>query len=62
MPPPENQEESGLGAPLRRDLGSARKVFAKKGFAGATMDEIAAASGLAKGTLYLYFKSKRTCT
>jgi AcrR family transcriptional regulator len=40
-------------------LGSARKVFAKKGFAGATMDEIAAASGLAKGTLYLYFKSKR---
>jgi AcrR family transcriptional regulator len=40
-------------------LGAARKVFAKKGFAKATMDEIAAATGLAKGTLYLYFKSKR---
>jgi AcrR family transcriptional regulator len=40
-------------------LCSARKVFAKKGFAAATMDEIAAAAGLAKGTLYLYFKSKR---
>jgi AcrR family transcriptional regulator len=40
-------------------LESARKVFAKKGFAHATMDEIAAATGLAKGTLYLYFKSKR---
>src|SRR5271167_1335125 len=40
-------------------LGSARKVFARKGFAGATMDDIAAATGLAKGTLYLYFKSKR---
>ena len=40
-------------------LDAARKVFAKKGFADATMDEIAAASGLAKGTLYLYFKSKR---
>jgi AcrR family transcriptional regulator len=40
-------------------LESARKVFAKKGFADATMDEIAAAAGLAKGTLYLYFKSKR---
>jgi len=40
-------------------LGSARKVFAKKGFAGATMEEIAASAGLAKGTLYLYFKSKR---
>src|SRR6202041_173410 len=40
-------------------LDAARKIFAKKGFADATMDEIAAASGLAKGTLYLYFKSKR---
>jgi|SRR5580692_9208457 TetR/AcrR family fatty acid metabolism transcriptional regulator len=40
-------------------LDAARKTFAKKGFADATMDEIAAACGLAKGTLYLYFKSKR---
>lgn len=40
-------------------LESARTVFATKGFAGTTMDEIAAATGLAKGTLYLYFKSKR---
>jgi AcrR family transcriptional regulator len=40
-------------------LDAARRIFAKKGFADATMDEIAATSGLAKGTLYLYFKSKR---
>ena len=40
-------------------LDAARKIFAKKGFADATMDEIAAACGLAKGTLYLYFKSKQ---
>jgi AcrR family transcriptional regulator len=40
-------------------LEAARRIFAKKGFADATMDEIAAATGLAKGTLYLYFKSKR---
>lgn len=40
-------------------LEAARKVFARKGFEEATMDEIAAAAGLAKGTLYLYFKSKR---
>jgi len=40
-------------------LESARKVFAKKGFADATMDEIAGAAGVAKGTLYLYFESKR---
>src|SRR5580692_13152917 len=40
-------------------LDAARKIFAKKGFADATMDEIAATCGLAKGTLYLYFKSKQ---
>ena len=40
-------------------LEAARKVFAKKGFEGATMDDIAEAAGLAKGTLYLYFQSKR---
>jgi AcrR family transcriptional regulator len=40
-------------------LDAARRIFAKKGFADATMDEIAATCGLAKGTLYLYFKSKR---
>ncbi len=38
---------------------AARTVFAKKGFHDATVDEIAAAVGLAKGTLYLYYKSKR---
>lgn len=40
-------------------LEAARKVFARKGFDAATMDEIADAAGLAKGTLYLYFPSKR---
>lgn len=39
-------------------LEAARRVFARKGF-GATVDEIAEAAGLAKGTLYLYFHSKR---
>jgi AcrR family transcriptional regulator len=40
-------------------LGAARKVFALKGFSDATMDEIAAAAGIAKGTIYLYFPTKR---
>lgn len=40
-------------------LGAARKVFAKRGFEQATVDDIAAAAGVAKGTLYLYFRSKR---
>jgi AcrR family transcriptional regulator len=37
---------------------SAAKVFARDGFAHARMDDIAAESGLSKGLLYWYFKSK----
>jgi AcrR family transcriptional regulator len=40
-------------------LRAGRKVFAKKGFDQATVDDIAAAAGVAKGTLYIYFPSKR---
>ena len=40
-------------------LAAARKVFATRGFSEATMDEIAATAGIAKGTVYLYFSSKR---
>jgi AcrR family transcriptional regulator len=40
-------------------LAAARKVFAVRGFSDATMDEIAAAAGIAKGTVYLYFPSKK---
>lgn len=34
------------------------ELFVRKGFFGTTMDEIARAAELAKGTLYLYFPSK----
>jgi AcrR family transcriptional regulator len=37
---------------------SAAKVFARKGFADARMDDVAAEAGLSKGLLYWYFKSK----
>src|SRR4029077_3375534 len=40
-------------------LEAARKVFAKKGFHDATVDDIAAAAGVAKGTVYLYYGSKQ---
>jgi AcrR family transcriptional regulator len=40
-------------------LSAARGVFAEKGFNSATMDDIAEAAGVAKGTIYLYFPSKR---
>ena len=37
---------------------AAEGVFSKKGFSAARMDDIAEETGLSKGTLYLYFKSK----
>ena len=40
-------------------LDAARKVFSRKNFEQTTVDDIAAAAHVAKGTLYLYFKSKR---
>jgi TetR/AcrR family fatty acid metabolism transcriptional regulator len=40
-------------------LDAARKVFATRGFSEATVDEIAAEAGIAKGTVYLYFSSKK---
>src|SRR5580698_9110810 len=40
-------------------LAAARKVFATRGFSEATVDEIAAEAGIAKGTVYLYFSSKK---
>jgi AcrR family transcriptional regulator len=40
-------------------LEAARKVFADKGFHEATVDDIAGVAGLAKGTVYLYYRSKQ---
>lgn len=39
-------------------LNAAELVFTKKGLDSARMDDIAEETGLSKGTLYLYFKSK----
>jgi AcrR family transcriptional regulator len=39
-------------------LNAAQNVFTEKGFDEARMDDIAEETGLSKGTLYLYFKSK----
>ena len=40
-------------------LEAARRVFAQKGFEEASVDAIAHSAGVAKGTLYLYYSSKR---
>lgn len=43
----------------REILNAARKVFARKGFVGSIVNDIAAEAGVAKGTIYIYFASKR---
>ncbi len=40
-------------------LKAAMKVFARKGYAAATIRAIAREAGIAQGTIYLYFPSKR---
>lgn len=40
-------------------LEAGEKLFAKKGFYPTTMEEVAGAAGLAKGTIYLHFDNKR---
>ena len=40
-------------------LDSALKVFVKKGYSKTTMDDIVESSGLSKGALYHYYKSKK---
>jgi AcrR family transcriptional regulator len=42
----------------REILGAARQIIEQRGVEAVTMDEIASAAGVAKGTLYLYFEGK----
>lgn len=39
---------------------AARRLFARKGYANASLDEIAAAAGFTKGAVYHFFRSKET--
>lgn len=42
----------------RAILDAALEIFAEHGFTGARMEDVARRAGIAKGTLYLYFKDK----
>ncbi len=42
----------------RQLLDAARDVFAEKGYVAATVDEVVARCGVARGTFYLYFDDK----
>jgi len=46
------------GAKRRQVIDGARAVFLNVGFDGASMNDIARAAGVSKGTLYAYFDSK----
>jgi AcrR family transcriptional regulator len=39
-------------------LDAARAVFSRDGYASSSVEDVAAEAGIAKGTVYLYFKSK----
>lgn len=41
-------------------MGAARDVFVEKGFSFASVDDIVARAGVARGTFYLYFQDKRS--
>src|SRR5689334_17720322 len=53
--PPFGEEDSSK---RRQILDGAREVFMDLGFDGASMNEIARAAGVSKGTLYVYFADK----
>jgi TetR/AcrR family fatty acid metabolism transcriptional regulator len=42
----------------RKILNAALKIFSRKGYGTAAIDEVAQEAGIAKGTLYLYFRDK----
>ncbi len=55
-----HESKEALVEEFRRDtiVAAALRVIARKGAQGATMQEIADAAGIAKGTIYLYFPSR----
>ena len=63
---PKSAPQSALVIPHRKKyarkkllaIEAAARVFAEKGFHGATTQDIAAQMGIQQGSLYYYFKSK----
>jgi AcrR family transcriptional regulator len=51
----QKQRESRRAAVLQ----AARRVFAQKGYHATSIDDLIEAAGIARGTFYLYFESKR---
>jgi AcrR family transcriptional regulator len=54
------RRRNGRGGPDRREaiLAAALDEFSARGFAAARLDDVARRAGVAKGTIYLYFRDK----
>jgi AcrR family transcriptional regulator len=62
MPRATGKKKTGLLAKQERRqqiLTAARNVFSRRGYHQATIDDIVAEAGVARGTFYLYFEDKR---
>ena len=53
-----NKEELVRDFRVREILEAARRVVARNGFQGVTIDRVAEEAKIAKGTVYLYFHTK----
>lgn len=58
MPPPAPTEADDANPKRRQILNGARQMFLSKGFEATSMQDVARAAGVSKGTLYVYFDSK----
>jgi AcrR family transcriptional regulator len=58
MPRGEFDRSERKAATRTRLLEAAARVYARRGFAGATLDEVAAEAGFTKGAVYAHFGSK----
>src|SRR3954447_25980759 len=58
----EKRVTAGAEPPGKREaiLAAALEEFSTRGFAAARLDDVARRAGVAKGTIYLYFRDKQT--
>ncbi|ATQ70976.1 MULTISPECIES: TetR/AcrR family transcriptional regulator [Methylosinus] len=56
---PEKRRRTDPEGRRRAVLAAAARVFAQKGFVGAKLEDVALEAGVAKGTIYLYFRDKQ---
>ena len=58
-PTPSGRGQAARRKRRRQILDAAREVFAKRGYARSTVDDLVLEAGVARGTFYLYFDDKR---